>query len=72
MLPAPFLSGEYILRVDESKFDKPDNGFNGFELRFEKTKQSFIVGFNRFNKSKPMYGWLHIVGSNPLSVQAQY
>lgn len=57
---------EPVVNVQESEFDKPDNGFNGFELLFEKVKQSFIVGFNRFRKSKPMYGRLHVVGDNPL------
>jgi len=69
LLPAEFPTSEHISKINEEEFDVPDNGFNGFELRFGKTKQSFIVGFNRFDKSKPMYGWLHIVGNNPLSSQ---
>lgn len=31
---------------------------SGFELKFEKTNQSILVGYNRFNNNKPMYGWL--------------
>lgn len=69
LFPQSFPQGELILPVEEENFDKPDNGFNGFELRFGKNKQSFIVGFNRFDKSKPMHGWLHIVGNNPMTTR---
>ena len=55
------------VEVEEAEFDKPDNGFNGFELRFGHRKGSFIVGYNRFRENEPMYGSLHIVGNNPLS-----
>ena len=34
----------------------------GFELRFGENDQSFLVGFNRFADSSPMYGWLEITG----------
>lgn len=34
----------------------------GFELRFEKSEQSLIVGYNRFDDNKPMYGYLEYVG----------
>lgn len=67
--PLTFTGNELIKEIEEEEFDKNDNGYNGFELRFEKTKQSFIVGFNRFNNSKPMYGWINIVGSNPLTTR---
>jgi hypothetical protein len=60
-----------IKDIKEDDFDKPDSGFNGFELRFGKTKKSFPVGFNRFDDSEPMYGWLHIIGSNPLITREQ-
>ncbi len=60
-----------LREVNEPEFDTPDSGFNGFELRFGKTKESFIVGYNRFNKSEPMYGSLHIVGSNPLRTEEE-
>lgn len=66
LLPVEFAPNEIVTSMSEEDFDKPENGFNGFELIFEKGKQSFIVGFNRFQKSKPMYGRLHIVGNNPL------
>lgn len=54
-----------IISIAEEEFDAPDSGFNGFELRFGETSDSFIVGYNRFDSAKPMYGWLHIVG-NPI------
>lgn len=57
--------GESI-SIEESAFDQSDAGYNGFELRFGRKNDSFIVGYNRFDNNKPMYGWLHIVGSNPL------
>jgi len=58
-----------IIKIEESDFDKPDNGFNGFELLFEHKKDSFLVGFNRFKNNEPMYGRLLIVGENPLTPQ---
>lgn len=67
------------IEIDEADFDLPDNlitlsdgrrvGLNGFELLFERRKDSFLVGFNRFNSNEPMYGRLHIVGDNPLISQ---
>ena len=56
---------EDILIPDSNIIEMNEEDFNvldGFELRFEKTEQSFLVGFNRFNKAEPMYGWLDIVG----------
>jgi hypothetical protein len=47
-----------IVKMDESEFDK----MTGFELRFCENEESFLVGFNRFNDTKPMYGWLEITG----------
>lgn len=41
------------------------NSINGFELRFGESKQSFLVGYNRFDNCTPMYGWLEISG-NPV------
>lgn len=58
-----------ITAIEEVDFDKPDSGFNGFELLFERSKDSFLVGFNRFQNNQPMYGRLHIVGDNPLISQ---
>lgn len=50
-----------ILKMDEEAFNELD----GFELRFGEGERSFLVGFNRFEQSKPMYGWLEVTG-NPL------
>ncbi|HVT84426.1 MAG TPA: hypothetical protein VHD35_04445 [Chitinophagaceae bacterium] len=41
------------------------NSIEGFELRFKENENSFLVGFNRFEDSKPMYGYLEVTG-NPL------
>lgn len=43
-----------IEEMDEQEFDK----ISGFELRFEKTEKSFMVGFNRYDNDNPMYGLL--------------
>ena len=47
-----------ILNKTESEFSEMD----GFELRFGESDKSFLVGFNRFDDTKPMYGWLEITG----------
>lgn len=47
-----------INQMDESEFDQ----LPGFELRFGENDKSFLVGFNRFDNAKPMYGWLEISG----------
>lgn len=54
---------EEILEVSEEEFDTNEEYFSGFELMFEKTDKSFIVGYNRLNNSEAMYGWLKVVGS---------
>ncbi|GAB1431039.1 hypothetical protein MASR2M18_18730 [Ignavibacteria bacterium] len=59
-----------ISEVSQEEFDTPFDGseradFDGFELIFEKTSESFIVGYNRYDNAAPMYGRLHIVG-NPI------
>lgn len=58
-----------VVSIEESAFDQHDNGFNGFELRFGRKGDAFIVGYNRFDNNAAMYGWLHIVGTNPLQGQ---
>ena len=55
------LPNEEILEFTATEFDQLD----GFELRFEENEQSFLVGYNRFENNKPMYGWLD-VSNNPL------
>jgi len=47
-----------VIQMEESEFDQ----LTGFELRFGQSEQSFLVGFNRFDEAKPMYGWLEISG----------
>jgi hypothetical protein len=46
------------IQLDEKEFDQ----LTGFELRFGENEKSFLVGFNRFDEAKPMYGWLEITG----------
>jgi hypothetical protein len=46
----------------------PEQEFNmidGYELRFEKNEQSFMVGYNRFNENEQMFGRIEITG-NPI------
>jgi hypothetical protein len=54
-----------ILETEKDAFDSDENQFNGFELIFEKTEKSFLVGYNRLT-SEQMYGWIKVVG-NPLT-----
>jgi len=55
-----------IFQMTEEKF----NEIEGFELRFGRSAQSFLVGYNRFDNNQPMYGWIEISG-NPTR-RAQY
>ncbi|MCU0430985.1 MAG: hypothetical protein MUF42_13555 [Cytophagaceae bacterium] len=54
-----------IIETDTDTFNSDENQFNGFELVFEQTEKSFLVGYNRFNSEK-MYGWIKVVG-NPIT-----
>ncbi len=56
---------EEIFEISKDEFDSNEELFYGFELVFEKNEQSFLVGYNRMDNNKPMYGWLKIVG-NPV------
>jgi len=47
-----------IRSMEDAEFDE----LTGFELRFGESEKSFLVGFNRFDEAKPMYGWLEITG----------
>ena len=51
-------------RIEELS-EQDYNGFDGYELRFEKNEKSFLVGYNRFKKNEEMYGWIEITG-NPI------
>lgn len=52
---------EDITETTQKKFDSEE--FPGFELVFEKTDESFLVGYNRFASNEPMYGFLKVVGT---------
>lgn len=54
-------ASERMEEMDEQDFNQLD----GFELRFGRNEKSFIVGYNRFDENKPMYGWIEITG-NPI------
>ncbi|MBC2695804.1 MAG: hypothetical protein HF982_11125 [Desulfobacteraceae bacterium] len=56
---------ESIIKISEEDFDTQEDIFNGFELIFEQNEQAFLLGYNRFDDNKPMYGWLKIIG-NPV------
>jgi hypothetical protein len=56
-----------ILEVSQQEFIENEDLFSGFELVFEENDKSFLVGYNRYNKNKPMYGWLRVVG-NPVKI----
>lgn len=51
-----------ILELSEKDFDE----LKGFELRFGDSDQSFLVGYNRFDEGKPMYGWIEYNGNKLL------
>jgi len=56
---------EDVLLPDEQIYEMEEYEFaslSGFELRFGLSDKSFLVGFNRFDYTKPMYGWLEITG----------
>lgn len=54
-----------IIETDKNTFESDEENFNGFELVFEKTDKSFLVGYNRLT-SEQMYGWIKVVG-NPIT-----
>ena len=54
-----------VFKISEEDFDTDKDAFAGYELIFEKNDQSFLVGYNRFDEGKPMYGWLKVLG-NPV------
>lgn len=49
-----------ILEISQDEFDSEE--FAGFELVFEETDESFLVGYNRIKNNEPMYGYLKVVG----------
>ena len=57
---------EAIIKVEKEAFENDSEKYAGFELVFEKTDKSFLVGYNRLNNEQ-MFGWLRIVG-NPVTM----
>lgn len=55
-----------ITEINQEDFDEED--FPGYELVFEKTNKSFIVGYNRYS-NEAMYGWLKVVGTPVKSIR---
>lgn len=51
-----------VKEMTEEQFSQ----FPGFELRFGKSENSFLVGYNRFNDNDPMYGWIEYAGQSLL------
>ncbi|NWJ51129.1 MAG: hypothetical protein HXX14_09695 [Bacteroidetes bacterium] len=59
LLPSPLIE---VLSEDEFNRKK------GFELRFGEREGSFLVGFNRFENSTPMNGWIEIDGESAITI----
>lgn len=57
-------SADIVKQMDEEAF----NELPGFELRFENTDESFLVGYNRFDNGSPMYGTLEMNGTSILKI----
>ncbi|MBL3656006.1 hypothetical protein [Fulvivirga sediminis] len=50
-----------IIKASKDQFEDDEEQFPGYELIFEKSKNSFLVGYHRVTL-EPMYGWIKIVG----------
>lgn len=60
---------EDILMPETDVYEYSEEDFErlpGFELKFGESEQSFLVGYNRFDGNKPMYGWLEYNGQSLL------
>jgi len=55
-----------IIRTTADDFETNEDLFAGFELKFESSEKSFLVGYNRYDNGSPMYGWLKVLG-NPIN-----
>ncbi|REA58460.1 hypothetical protein DSL64_20435 [Dyadobacter luteus] len=53
---------ESIEKTTFEDFVENEERYAGFELVFEETEKSFLVGYHRVTQN-PMYGWLRIVGT---------
>jgi hypothetical protein len=58
-------SEDEIIEVSEQEFDSNEDMFRGYELIFDDSENSFMVGYNRMNNNEVMYGSLKVVG-NPV------
>ena len=56
------LPKEEILEMTEEEF----SALKGYELRFGYNEQAFLVGYNRFDSNRPMYGWIECNGQTLL------
>lgn len=52
---------EGIIETSKQEFETNEEFFPGYELVFEKTEKSFLVGYHRASQ-EPMYGWIRVVG----------
>ncbi|WP_154858654.1 MULTISPECIES: hypothetical protein [Cyclobacterium] len=50
-----------LIEASKKSFQQDEERFPGFELVFEKTEKSFLVGYHRIT-NEPMYGWIKVVG----------
>ncbi|WP_205273822.1 hypothetical protein [Myroides odoratimimus] len=55
-----------MVEIDINEFDTED--YPGYELVFDKTHKSFIVGYHRVT-NEAMYGWLKIIGTPVKSIR---
>ncbi len=60
------LPSQDIIETSSEEFDDNNGIYNGFELIFGESEDSFIVGMNRFDSSTAMHGTFKIIGQNPL------
>ncbi len=60
------LPSKEIIESSIEEFDDNNGIYNGFELIFGESEDSFIVGMNRYDASNAMHGKFKIVGQNPL------
>ena len=61
---------EDIVLPDAEIYEMSEDEFaeiKGFELRFGESEYSFLVGYNRFDNAKPMYGWIEYAGQSLLN-----
>lgn len=58
-----------IITTTLTDFNTNEELYSGFELIFDESEASFLVGYNRYKTSAPMYGSLRVVGT---PVQTNY